>query len=99
MDSCPQSFPLILLGDTQLGSALVERKPAEGNLLDTELFSFGWVPPKELERRVAVGARGLSGCHGVFLSVGNEGFSMCGGQKCIKQGRAFTTPHICFGPE
>ena len=45
--SCPQEFPLILLGNTQLGSKQVGRPElAEENLLTTELFSFAWVPPK-----------------------------------------------------
>ena len=45
--SCPQEFPLILLGNTQLGSEQVGRPElAEENLLTTELFSFAWVPPK-----------------------------------------------------
>ena len=47
MDSCPQDFPLILLGNTQLGSELAGGPElAEQNLLATELFSFAWVPQK-----------------------------------------------------
>ena len=46
-DSYPQDFPLILLGNTQLGSELAGRPElAEQNLLATELFSFAWVLQK-----------------------------------------------------
>ena len=94
--SCPQEFPLILLGNTQLGSEQVGRPElAEENLLTTELFSFAWVPPK-----ITGEERGhLSRETGASQSVKNENRKKKK-TNIYKQGRVylFNFPHICLEP-